>query len=143
MSGSGFGGGFDGDGPRAVSFPPGANEDTPMFVISVAAQLSGLHAQTLRTYDRLGLVVPGLTGIAPQLTSAAAVGLGIIQALALRFHISRHEPRNATCPLGDFGRQQTTQAVTHDKDLARVDLGAAREQPYCGHCVDEYLFFDR
>ena len=47
----------------------------------------------------LGLVVPGLTGMAPQLTSAAAVGLGIIQALALRFHISRHEPRNATANL--------------------------------------------
>jgi MerR family transcriptional regulator/heat shock protein HspR len=30
-----------------------------VFVISVAAQLSGLHAQTLRSYDRLGLVSPG------------------------------------------------------------------------------------
>ncbi len=29
-----------------------------MYVISVAAQLSGMHAQTLRTYDRLGLVSP-------------------------------------------------------------------------------------
>src|SRR5437879_213554 len=48
----------------------------------------------------LGLVLPGLTGIAPQLTSAAAVGLGIIQALAFRFHISRHEPRNAIANLG-------------------------------------------
>src|SRR5213080_181486 len=42
-------------------FPPGADENTPMFVISVAAQLSGLHAQTLRGYDRLGLVSPGRT----------------------------------------------------------------------------------
>ncbi len=40
-------------------FPAGADEDTPVFVISVAAQLSGLHAQTLRSYDRLGLVTPG------------------------------------------------------------------------------------
>ena len=30
-----------------------------MFVISVAAELAGLHAQTLRSYDRLGLVSPG------------------------------------------------------------------------------------
>ena len=44
-----------------LSFPPGADEDTPMFVISVAAQLSGLHAQTLRGYDRMGLVSPGRT----------------------------------------------------------------------------------
>jgi MerR family transcriptional regulator, heat shock protein HspR len=42
-------------------FPPGADEDTPVFVISVAAQLSGLHAQTLRGYDRMGLVSPGRT----------------------------------------------------------------------------------
>lgn len=31
------------------------------FVISVAARLSGMHAQTLRTYDRLGLVSPART----------------------------------------------------------------------------------
>jgi MerR family transcriptional regulator, heat shock protein HspR len=39
--------------------PPGADQDTPVFVISIAAQLAGLHAQTLRSYDRLGLVSPG------------------------------------------------------------------------------------
>jgi MerR family transcriptional regulator/heat shock protein HspR len=39
--------------------PPGANMDSPVFVISVAAELAGLHAQTLRSYDRLGLVSPG------------------------------------------------------------------------------------
>lgn len=44
-----------------VPFPPGADEDTPVFVISVAAELSGLHAQTLRGYDRMGLVSPGRT----------------------------------------------------------------------------------
>ena len=32
-----------------------------VFVISVAAELSGMHAQTLRTYDRLGLVTPART----------------------------------------------------------------------------------
>jgi MerR family transcriptional regulator, heat shock protein HspR len=36
--------------------------EVPVFVISVAAELTGLHAQTLRTYDRLGLVSPGRTG---------------------------------------------------------------------------------
>jgi MerR family transcriptional regulator, heat shock protein HspR len=34
-------------------------EETPVYVISVAAELSGLHPQTLRQYDRLGLVSPG------------------------------------------------------------------------------------
>ncbi len=33
----------------------------PVFVISVAAELAGLHPQTLRTYDRLGLVSPDRT----------------------------------------------------------------------------------
>ena len=32
-----------------------------VYVISVAAELSGLHPQTLRQYDRLGLVSPGRT----------------------------------------------------------------------------------
>jgi MerR family transcriptional regulator/heat shock protein HspR len=31
------------------------------FLISVAAELAGMHAQTLRTYDRLGLVTPRRT----------------------------------------------------------------------------------
>jgi len=35
------------------------NDLTPVYVISVAAELTGLHAQTLRQYDRLGLVSPG------------------------------------------------------------------------------------
>lgn len=32
--------------------------DAPVYLISAAAQRAGMHAQTLRTYDRLGLVVP-------------------------------------------------------------------------------------
>ncbi|HEX5493320.1 MAG TPA: helix-turn-helix transcriptional regulator [Mycobacteriales bacterium] len=41
--------------------PGGFPEDAPVFVISVAAQLCGMHPQTLRQYDRLGLVNPGRT----------------------------------------------------------------------------------
>lgn len=37
------------------------DDTTPVFVISVAAELAGMHAQTLRQYDRLGLVTPGRT----------------------------------------------------------------------------------
>jgi MerR family transcriptional regulator, heat shock protein HspR len=36
--------------------------DVPVFVISVAAELTGLHPQTLRSYDRMGLVRPGRAG---------------------------------------------------------------------------------
>ena len=31
-------------------------------MISVAAELTGLHPQTLRTYERMGLIMPGRTG---------------------------------------------------------------------------------
>ena len=48
------------------SKPNLSNEDHPdddagLYVISVAAELSGLHPQTLRQYDRLGLVSPDRT----------------------------------------------------------------------------------
>lgn len=36
-----------------------SNPDAPVFVISVAAELTGMHPQTLRGYDRVGLVRPG------------------------------------------------------------------------------------
>ncbi|WP_100343621.1 heat shock protein transcriptional repressor HspR [Compostimonas suwonensis] len=35
--------------------------ESPIFVISIAADLAGMHPQTLRQYDRLGLVSPGRT----------------------------------------------------------------------------------
>lgn len=37
------------------------DENTPMFAIAVAAELAGMHPQTLRQYDRLGLVSPTRT----------------------------------------------------------------------------------
>jgi MerR family transcriptional regulator/heat shock protein HspR len=42
-----------------MSSPYELSDDLPVYVISVAAQLSGMHPQTLRAYDRLGLVSPG------------------------------------------------------------------------------------
>ncbi|MDQ6658850.1 MAG: helix-turn-helix transcriptional regulator [Actinomycetota bacterium] len=47
-----LGGGFD---------AAGLDAEAPLFVISVAAELAGMHAQTLRSYDREGLVSPGRT----------------------------------------------------------------------------------
>jgi MerR family transcriptional regulator/heat shock protein HspR len=51
-------------GPRRPrpELPMAPGPDVPVYVISVAAELTGLHPQTLRTYDRLGLVSPGRTG---------------------------------------------------------------------------------
>lgn len=41
--------------------PEGLDESSPIFSIAAAAELAGLHAQTLRQYDRLGLVEPART----------------------------------------------------------------------------------
>lgn len=35
------------------------DDEAPVFAIATAAELAGMHPQTLRQYDRLGLVVPG------------------------------------------------------------------------------------
>ncbi|MBM7784087.1 heat shock protein transcriptional repressor HspR [Tenggerimyces flavus] len=74
---------------RRRPFDVTLDEDTPVYVISVAAQLTGLHPQTLRTYDRLGLVSPGRTGgggrryslrdieILRHVTQLTAAGIGL------------------------------------------------------------------
>jgi MerR family transcriptional regulator, heat shock protein HspR len=60
--------------PGLPSGPP-IGEDAPVFVISVAAELSGMHPQTLRQYDRLGLVTPGRAGGGGRRYSARDVAL--------------------------------------------------------------------
>jgi MerR family transcriptional regulator/heat shock protein HspR len=46
--------------PRPEPRIPGP--EAAVYVISVAAELSGLHPQTLRSYERMGLIMPGRTG---------------------------------------------------------------------------------
>ncbi len=36
-----------------------SNKDKPLYMISVAAELTGMHPQTLRVYEQKGLVTPG------------------------------------------------------------------------------------
>jgi len=42
-----------------MTSPYEMSDDLPVYVISVAAQLAGMHPQTLRAYERIGLVSPG------------------------------------------------------------------------------------
>lgn len=56
---------------RVSGFSP--DDETPVFVISVAAELAGMHAQTLRQYDRIGLVTPSRTRGGGRRYSAADV----------------------------------------------------------------------
>jgi MerR family transcriptional regulator, heat shock protein HspR len=79
-------------------------DDAPVYVISVVAQITGMHAQTLRQYDRVGLVSPQRTAGGGrrytrrdierlrhiQVLSAEGVGLsGIKQILDLQAEVMR------------------------------------------------------
>ncbi|MDQ6642494.1 MAG: MerR family transcriptional regulator [Actinomycetota bacterium] len=88
--------------------PPGPA--VPVYVISVAAELTGLHPQTLRTYDRIGLVSPGRAGGGGRRYSlrdiellrevaeltASGIGLeGVRRILELENHVVALRARNA------------------------------------------------
>jgi MerR family transcriptional regulator/heat shock protein HspR len=58
-------------------------DDAAVYVISVVAELTGLHPQTLRQYDRIGLVSPGRTTGGGRRYSARDVArLTLVQSLA-------------------------------------------------------------
>ena len=57
--------------PRRTGFA--IADDAPVYAISVAAQLAGLHPQTLRQYDRLGLVTATRVGGRNRLYSATDI----------------------------------------------------------------------
>jgi MerR family transcriptional regulator, heat shock protein HspR len=49
------------EGPIGDGYDARDDIDTPLYVISVAAELAGLHPQTLRAYEREGLLTPART----------------------------------------------------------------------------------
>lgn len=52
--------------PHAAAAHSSASADTPLHVIAVAALRAGVHQQTLRHYERLGLVAPARKGASPR-----------------------------------------------------------------------------
>ncbi len=67
----------------AAELPQRIDNDAPVFVISVAAQLAAMHPQTLRTYDRMGLVSPRRTAKRGRRYSARDIArLRLIQRLS-------------------------------------------------------------
>ncbi|MCI1748900.1 MAG: helix-turn-helix transcriptional regulator [Acidipropionibacterium sp.] len=65
------------------------DEEAPIFPISVAAELAGMHPQTLRGYDRLGLVVPSRAkGRGRRYTARDITRLRLVQ------HLSQEEGIN-------------------------------------------------
>jgi MerR family transcriptional regulator/heat shock protein HspR len=55
--------------------PRAPEPDKAVYVISVAAELTGLHPQTLRAYERMGLIAPSRTGGGGRRYSARDVDL--------------------------------------------------------------------
>jgi MerR family transcriptional regulator/heat shock protein HspR len=67
----------------SAQVPSRIDRDAPVFVISVAASLAGMHPQTLRTYDRMGLVSPRRTSGRGRRYSARDISmLRLIQRLS-------------------------------------------------------------
>ena len=124
------------DGSRGAGGPGGrVDEDRPVFVISVAAELAGMHPQTLRQYDRLGLVTPGRAGGGGRRYSPRDVALlrevqrmsqeegvnlaGIKRVIALENQVEALRARNA-----ELVREleQTRAALDSAQETARAAL---------------------
>ena len=119
-------------------------DDRPVFVISVAAELSGMHPQTLRQYDRLGLVTPGRSGGGGRRYSPRDVALlrevqrlsqeegvnlaGIKRVIELEHHVEALQARN--CELAaELDAARSALLAAHETAVAslRRDLVPLRE----------------
>ncbi|WP_408641676.1 heat shock protein transcriptional repressor HspR [Solicola gregarius] len=118
--------------------PPGP--EAKVFVISVAAELSGLHPQTLRTYDRLGIVSPGRTGgggrryslsdieLLRDVARLTAEGLGlegVKRVLRAPAHRTCAAGSRRVARVGSRGGAQRAR-VDAEPPRPRIDRGAAR-----------------
>jgi MerR family transcriptional regulator, heat shock protein HspR len=137
------------------SFPPtGVPDDAPVFVISVAATLAGMHQQTLRQYDRLGLVSPGRTAGRGRRYSARDIEMlrqvqklsqeeginlaGVKRILELETHVDALRARLAEMQAQleavqiEMARRERQVHESYRRDLVPLDRGAMvvwRPQP--------------
>ena len=134
--------------------PPGVNDDTPVFVISVAATLAGMHPQTLRQYDRIGLVSPGRTSGRGRRYSARDIEVlrqvqrlsqdegvnlaGVKRILELQSHVDALRARlsellaELDATRAEVARREAQVHQSYRRDLVPVDRGAMvvwRPQP--------------
>jgi MerR family transcriptional regulator/heat shock protein HspR len=121
--------------PRDPLSAPGP--DAAVYVISVAAELTGLHPQTLRTYERMGLITPGRTGgggrryshrdvellrTIAQLTSSGIGIEGVRQILELQHRMDALARRNAEL-------QSELDATREALAAARSAVRSAQQRP--------------
>ena len=128
--------------PRNGPRPPGPK--VPVYVISVAAELTGLHPQTLRTYDRIGLVSPGRAGGGGRRYSlhdiellrevaeltAAGIGLeGVKRILELENQVAALRARNAELRQRSAQLEAALDAAVGALRDRRPNLPALRPEP--------------
>jgi MerR family transcriptional regulator/heat shock protein HspR len=106
------------------------DDTAPVFVISVAAQLAGMHPQTLRQYDRLGLVSPDRTAGRGRRYSARDVAvLREVQRL------SQEEGVNLAGIKRILELELEVDALRQQLDALREELAEARQQLAVGRRV--------
>lgn len=133
----------------AEQLPQVMDPDAPIFSISVAAALAEMHPQTLRTYDRLGLVVPSRARgggrrytprdvhrlrLVQRLSQDEGVNLnGIRRIIALQTELDQLRHRNEE--LSELVRSLTKQRYQEGPRVFSagvsgwVDQGRGRRQP--------------
>jgi MerR family transcriptional regulator/heat shock protein HspR len=111
-----------------MSFPfstmPTWDDRTPIYVISVAAQLAGMHPQTLRQYDRLGLVTPSrATGRGRRYSAYDVARLRYVQ------HLSQEEGVNLAGVRHILELQSEVENLRHrvNQLLAEVQRGVSQQ----------------
>ena len=128
--------------------------EAAVFVISVAAELTGLHPQTLRTYERMGLITPGRTGgggrrysghdleLLREIADLTSAGIGIEgvrRILQLQDHVSALSARNDELLAEvEATREAVRQAITGRPSGAPATsrVPAVRPQPPSQSVVD-------
>ncbi|WP_018636244.1 heat shock protein transcriptional repressor HspR [Parafrankia elaeagni] len=132
--------------PPGPAAGPAHDDDAPVYVISIAAQLAGMHPQTLRSYDRLGLVTPGRTAGRGRRYSARDVALlrevqrlsqeegvnleGIRQILRLGAQVValqaqvRQLAEELAAARADADRRVAEAHASHRRDLVPIERGA-------------------
>ena len=123
---------------------PADGPDIGVYVISVAAELTGLHPQTLRTYDRIGLVSPGRAGGGGRRYSlhdiellrevaeltAAGIGLeGVKRILELENQVAALRARNAELRQRSAQLEAALDAAVGALRERRPNLPALRPDP--------------
>jgi len=128
-----------------TAFGTPSADDRPVYIISVAAELAGMHPQTLRAYDRAGLVSPGRAGRArrysardiallrevARLSQDEGVGrAGVRHILALQREVAALQAEVARLVTSLAAAQRDVEgAVTAARAAQRRDLVPIRSRP--------------